>query len=456
MAISTSAGAEVQRPLATVVIGGMLTSTLLTLVVLPILYKMVESGRTKLKVPKLNTTVLAVLLIIGGLGVSGSLKAQENSVTLEQAIERAKENYPSLKAASLDVEKQKALKATAYDLGNTSIYTGKEETGNGAVGIQNQIGITQSEIDLFGIPAKTKLNKSRTGLAVSKLELTENELVRNVSLAWYRSLVAKKQTELYNQLDSIYTNFLKAAELRFKTQQTSKVEYLSASAKYKELMVNMKQAESEYLASLQILNQYLMYPGGVEITDVGQEWDKTIHAAFSGDSLNNVPLLNYYRQQLDVSEAEWKAEKANFLPKLDLGYSRQSVDGTSGFYGWEAGVSVPLLFFSQSGKTKAAHINYQITGQEYKQRELELNASYKELLSRYRVMSEVLEYYKSEALPLAAEQIEAANLGYRLGSLSYIEFIQNTESAIKTRQEYLSRLSDFFEIKEQLEYITGQ
>jgi cobalt-zinc-cadmium resistance protein CzcA len=456
MAISTSAGAEVQRPLATVVIGGMLTSTLLTLVVLPVLYKMVESGKTKLKVPKLNTTIITVLLIIGGLGVSGSLKAQENSVTLEQAIERAKENYPSLKAASLDVEKQKALKATAFDLGNTSIYTGKEETGNGAVGIQNKIGITQSEIDLFGIPAKSKLNESRTDLAVSRLELTENELVRNVSLAWYRSLVAKKQTELYKQLDSIYANFLKAAELRFKTQQTSKMEYLSASAKYKELMVNMKRAEIEYLASLQILNQYLMYPGGVEITDVGQEWDKSIHAAFSGDSLNNVPLLNYYRQQLDVSEAEWKAEKANFLPKLGLGYSRQSVDGTSGFYGWEAGVSVPLLFFSQSGKTKAAHINYQITGQEYKQRELELNASYKELLSRYRVMSEVLEYYRNEALPLAAEQIEAANLGYRLGNLNYIEFIQNTESAIKTRQEYLSRLSDFFEIKEQLEYITGQ
>ena len=161
-------------------------------------------------------------------------------------------------------------------------------------------------------------------------------------------------------------------------------------------------------------------------------------------------------QQLDVSEAEWKAEKANYLPKLDLGYSRQSVDGTSGFYGWEAGISVPLLFFSQSGKTKAARIDYEITGEEYKLRELELNASYKELLSRYRVMSEVLEYYKNEALPLADEQIEAANLGYRLGSLSYIEFIQNTESAIKTRQQYLSRLSDFFEIKEQLEYITGQ
>ena len=38
MALATSAGAEVQRPLATVVIGGLLTSTLLTLLVLPAIY----------------------------------------------------------------------------------------------------------------------------------------------------------------------------------------------------------------------------------------------------------------------------------------------------------------------------------------------------------------------------------------------------------------------------------
>ena len=39
MAIATGAGAEVQRPLATVVIGGILSSTALTLVVLPVLYR---------------------------------------------------------------------------------------------------------------------------------------------------------------------------------------------------------------------------------------------------------------------------------------------------------------------------------------------------------------------------------------------------------------------------------
>jgi len=42
MAIATSAGAEVQRPLATVVIGGLVTSTLLTLLLLPALYRWFE------------------------------------------------------------------------------------------------------------------------------------------------------------------------------------------------------------------------------------------------------------------------------------------------------------------------------------------------------------------------------------------------------------------------------
>ena len=44
MAISTSAGAEVQKPLAPVVIGGLATSTILTLVLLPILYARSERG----------------------------------------------------------------------------------------------------------------------------------------------------------------------------------------------------------------------------------------------------------------------------------------------------------------------------------------------------------------------------------------------------------------------------
>ena len=50
MALSSSAGAEVQRPLATVVIGGLVTSTLLTLFVLPALYRWFEQKRTEVEI----------------------------------------------------------------------------------------------------------------------------------------------------------------------------------------------------------------------------------------------------------------------------------------------------------------------------------------------------------------------------------------------------------------------
>ncbi len=54
MAISTSAGAEVQRPLATVVIGGLITATLLTLIVLPVLYYLLSDTPMK---PLLKSTI---------------------------------------------------------------------------------------------------------------------------------------------------------------------------------------------------------------------------------------------------------------------------------------------------------------------------------------------------------------------------------------------------------------
>ena len=47
MAIASSAGAEVQRPLATVVIGGLITSTLLTLLILPVLYRWFAGERAE-------------------------------------------------------------------------------------------------------------------------------------------------------------------------------------------------------------------------------------------------------------------------------------------------------------------------------------------------------------------------------------------------------------------------
>ena len=455
MAVSSSAGAEVQRPLATVVIGGMITSTLLTLVVLPILYKMVESEKRKRRKIRLNATMASFLFLFIGLSFSGNMKAQEVNVTLQQAIDSAKKNFPAIKAAQLEIERQEALKSTAFDLGSTSVFTGKEETGNGVPGIHNKVGFGQSDIDILGIFTKSREAGERIEQANKGRELTEKTLERDVSIAWYRALYTKKQWQLFLRLDSLYANFQKAAELRYKTQASSKVEYLSASAKYKELQVNIKRAKSNYQAAIEILNQYLLFPSRFDISEKGSKLNG-FPLSTVNDSLTGSPLLKYYQTQINVAEAEWKTMRASYWPKFDVGYTFQSVDGRSGFYSWQAGISIPLLFFSQAGKTKAAKINYGIAGYNFDQKRLRLKAEYNQQMKRYLALDELINYYQKEALPLAREQIDAANLAYRLGGIDYIQFIQNVESAINTNREYLKQQTEYYVLSAQLKYITGE
>ena len=454
MAISTSAGAEVQRPLATVVIGGMLTSTLLTLIVLPVLYKMVESKQRNKTKMRINTVIASIALLITGLALPAGINAQNRTYTLEQATSRAKEVYPSLRVAGIEIERQQALKSTSWNLGTTSVSTGKEEVGPGSAGIYNVVDIEQADIDIFGIFPKNKLAEKRKELAVSNRDLTEKVLEKEVSIAWFNALYAKRQKELYSQLDSIYSGFLKAARLRYKTEETSKLEFLSASAKYKEINVNIKRAESIYIAALQMLNQYLMDSAGFDVAVVNEKGEPGL-LYLNPDSLNENPILNFFAKQTEIAEYNWKAEKANFLPKIDLGYTFQNVNGQPGFYAWQAGVSVPLLFFAQNGKTKAARLNYEMAGWNFEQKRVEFISEFNQKLSRYKALQEVLEYYKSEALPLAEEQIQAAKIAYKLGSIDYVQFIQNIETAIKIKQKHLNREAEYFELQVQLKYLSG-
>ena len=454
MAVSVSAGAEVQRPLATVVIGGMITSTLLTLVVLPVLYKLVESGRYALKAGSVKTVVLVFMVMVLSMGAAGSLKAQDSKFTLNQAIDRAKANYPTLKAARLEVERQKALKATAWDLGSTDVFTGKEETSREVPGITNRIGINQNNIDIFGVPAKSKLADERINQAASAQNLSEAGLVLDVSVAWYRTAYAKRRWQLYMMLDSLYANFQRAAELRYKTQATSKIEYLSASAKYQEVQVNIKRSESNFQAALQILRQYLFEPGNIDVNE--QTSDESLFGIEEMiDSLIQSPVLDYFSVSVDVARSSVKAARAGFLPKVNLGYVNQKVDGVSGYYGWQAGISVPLLFFAQAGRSKASKLNYEIAGQQLEQKRLELNARYNQLINKYLVLREVIAYYQEEALPLADEQIRASNLAYQEGSIDYVQYIQNMEVAINTKLEFLIQQNAYYELSARLKYLTG-
>jgi len=57
---------------------------------------------------------------------------------------------------------------------------------------------------------------------------------------------------------------------------------------------------------------------------------------------------------------------------------------------------------------------------------------------------------------LANEQIQATNLAYRLGSIDYVQFIQNTEAAIRIKEDFLIQQTEYFELSTHLKFITGK
>lgn len=158
MAVSSSAGAEVQRPLATVVIGGLITSTLLTLFILPILYRWTENRRNlRIQKPILSIFVIAFGLI--GLKTNAQEGNTSEVISKEQAVEIALNNYPKLKNAQRRISQQKAMQGAAWDLGKTTVFTSGEEISE-AGGTYTTYGIQQQGMDLLGIPAKTLLSGS--------------------------------------------------------------------------------------------------------------------------------------------------------------------------------------------------------------------------------------------------------------------------------------------------------
>ena len=452
MAISTSAGAEVQQPLATVVIGGMITSTLLTLFVLPILYRWTETRSFRPSIGK----GAAIILLIGGLNVfaaSPIIAQQKDSlpaITMEEAVSKALSNFPELRTSRLQIEQQETLKKTAWDLGNTQIFTGGEEIGESGQGVYTTIGVQQQNIDVFGIAPKLKVQRQRIALAEAALNLNELQLIQQVKEAYATAYVTRINLELYERLDSVYQEFQRAAQIRYEVEETSRLAYLAATNQVKQIALLKEQSEYDYADALTKLNLWLASDTLYTVSSSGQEtWIKPLILA---DSIGNHPLLQMASQRINVADAERRAASTALLPKLNARYGAQEIGGQLGFYQFQVGISIPLFFLPQQGRVQSAKIQHQIAEQEYRQTQMELRAGYQSLVQQYRKWLASWQFYEDEALPLAREQRQGAILAYKEGAIDYVSFIQNLKEAVQVEVNAQEALDQYLASRFQLEY----
>jgi cobalt-zinc-cadmium resistance protein CzcA len=142
MAISTNAGAEVQRPLATVVIGGLITATILTLVVLPVLYAYLNTPKKPKKTSKTSKNNLIAGISVVVLFISAFAKAQQEPKSLQELIPIPIENNMGLKDSALEVEQSDALINSAFIFDKTQVYYHFDE---------NNLALNNLPVRVFGI-----------------------------------------------------------------------------------------------------------------------------------------------------------------------------------------------------------------------------------------------------------------------------------------------------------------
>jgi len=454
MAVSASAGAEVQRPLATVVIGGLITSTLLTLFILPIFYQWVEKRserKTKLNPKFITATAMVCLLLTSAFAKAQQVQESDAipAISFKQAVEIAKKNYPLLKTKQLEIQKQNALKGTAYDLGNTQVFIGGEEVNDGQ-GIYTLVGVGQQNINLFGIGAKKRLQEKRIALAETALNLSGLQVEQEVKKAWSQAYQQRQKFILYRELDSIYSQFEKAIELNYKVEAISRLEYSSATNQALQINNKLQQAESDYAIALQKLNLWLVSDTFYTVPDTLDESEVAVLGISA--SIKNHPELELSQKRIDEAEAGYKAARSDLLPNLNLQGGLQQVNGSNGFYTYQAGISVPLFSGTKRSQAKAAKIDSEIakTNADFVKRQLQ--SEYRQAVQAYQKWKVSWQFYKDKALPLAGEQRRGALLAYREGAVDYAAFTQIIRDAIQTEMDALAALDNYLKSVFELQY----
>ena len=451
MAISTSGGAEVQRPLATVVIGGLITATFLTLIILPILYYWLEKWSER-KANRINVSKGGVLGILLMLGLSFSAQAQEQALDLDSAISMAITNHPNLKAASLEVEKNKSLQNLKYNLGTTDI----SYQGDGLVDRQfgqqvNQFGVVQNFPSPGITKAQNKLQDAYTSQSSTQQQITENELKWKVKQLYFEIQYKKELERLYSNLVSTYKEYHRKSTVRVQAGAASRIEELTLHSKWKEYELLFNQVK-------------------IEIANLNKRFQLLLNTKESITTINSLSVANYFtqidtatnplllksQQEIAVENAKVDAMKAELKPSFNVGYAAQNFNQGGWLNAAQAGVAIPL-FNGQTKKRIAAqekqieigNYQYQSTLLSFKQDQLEIQNT----LNLYQAG---VDFYKNQIETINPEIIRISELNYQAGEISYLELLNTLQLMTTNNKNYWEQILAYNKAVADFQFLTNQ
>lgn len=459
MAISTTSGAEVQRPLATVVIGGLLTATFLTLIVLPVLYIYFTEGKMKLRLGRKK--VIATLMLLGGLFFSVSqVQAQETNqgqvrkLTLQQAIDEALANNQRIKIAQYQIDFQKTGKSGAITIPKTELLYTNGEFNNPTIQ-DNIYGISQRINFPSLYSSQFKLAKEKVNSSEQLKIIEENQLIGDVKSAYLQYVFVQEQRKLLQRQDSLYGNLDRSSLQRYKTGESTKLESVTSKAQSMQIKNRLQQNTADLKIANKQLQILLNTTDDIAVAD-SELLSYGLKVDLESNSVVQSPLINYLQQQLKVNEQETKVERNKMLPDIIFGYNSQTFIGAQNtnpinqaytdsdrFSFYQVGIAIPIFPSGHHSNIKAAKINEDIAQSHLDLTKTTLQGKLQNLLQEYYKFQSTLLYYQNEALPQAKLIIDNSEKSFKSGDISYAEYLQNLTLANTIQTDYLNSLYQY-------------
>ncbi|RYY84328.1 MAG: CusA/CzcA family heavy metal efflux RND transporter, partial [Chitinophagaceae bacterium] len=446
MALSSGAGAEVQKPLASVVIGGLVTATLLTLFVLPLLYIIFSKPKP------MNPTVLPkVATLLCALLLSPALFAQDGRITFPQAFDTALRNNLQLRASDLQIERSRALAGSGYAIPRTGVFVENEDINpEDRKGIL-KIGVAQS-LDWPGLyKAQRNLLQQQVGVVEAARRVRVLEIRRDLEAAYYQIWYLQSKQELWRRLDTLYSSFARAASLRVRTGESAGLDSLSASARARETQAQLGLLQRDIQSAQEVLKRVLNTGTAYlpPLTPV-----EKVATPTQPDSLSAHPSLQLQQQNIQIAAAELSVQRQSNKPSFEGRFFSQRLYGISNPYsGFSVTVGIPIFGRgAYRSKVQAAQIERQYQESVMNYDRLALATAYSQGLHQLKKDQELLRYYEESGLAQAEAIIKAANLAYRGGEINFNDLSQYLTQAIDIKKAYLDILNSYNQSAIQVNY----
>ncbi len=454
MALSHGSGAEVQKPLATVVIGGLISATLLTLFILPILYVIFEKPLRRRK--RKNATLLILLMCS-----IPNLFGQQN-LNYEKAVQVMTERNGQYKAALMEQGKQELIGKSNAVIPSTTI--------NGMVGQYNSYYKKDNNITINQtIPFPTTFREEKElGVEKGKLAQIESllllrDLEQQLALSFDQYAYFLSQINYLKGLDSSFQQLEEKSKVRLELQDISRLDYSLVQTKRMRLANDITLLESQLRGEKRKIATLL----NVEESSFSLEesnYQVNLNSSQVTD-VNNHPLMQWYQQQNDIYLHEKQLNLSRQLPEFNLGYFNQTLVGVQNvngvdtkftqanrFQGYMFGTNVPLFWGSYKNRNQVTALSMQQNEMESEQSKQAMQRTLIQLNERLALLSVSLDKLGGQLTKELRFLSEDAKVKFEVGEISFIEYLQIQQQRSELELTYLQLINQYNQTSIQLNW----